>query len=71
MTENERKSMMILADMIKGEINRICVTKDLDELYSMELHARKNLEKLEKMRYEGDFRYDSRRTDRENNTDPA
>ena len=55
MTENERKSMMILADTIKGEINRMCVTKELSELDSMALHARKNIEKLQRMRYEKDF----------------
>ena len=56
MTENERKSMMILADTIQGEINRMCVTKELSELDSMALYARKNIEKLQSMRYELDFK---------------
>ena len=30
----------------------MCVTHDLAELDSMALHARKNIEKLQKMRYE-------------------
>lgn len=57
MTEQERKTMMILADTIQGEINRMCVTKELSELDSMALYARKNIEKLQKMRYEGDFKH--------------
>lgn len=51
MTEEKRKKMMNLADMIEGEINRMCVTKDLSELDTMALHARKNIEKLQNMRY--------------------
>ena len=56
MTENERKTMMILADTIKGEINRMCVTKELAEFDSMYGHAKKNLEKLSKMIYDGRFK---------------
>ena len=56
MTELERKKMMNLADTIEGEINRMCVTDDLAELDSMALHAWKNIEKLKKLRFEGDFR---------------
>ncbi len=55
MTENERKSMMILADTIQGEINRMCVTNDLAEFDTMYGHAKKNLEKLSKMIYDGRF----------------
>ena len=51
MTEQERKEMLNLADMIHGEINRMCVTKDLAELDSMALYAKKNLERLQAMRY--------------------
>lgn len=56
MTENERKTMMILADTINGEINRMCVTKELAEFDSMYGHAKKNLEKLSKMIYDGRFK---------------
>ena len=56
MTENERKTMMILADTIKGEINRMCVTKELAEFDSMYGHAKKNLEKLSKMIYDDRFK---------------
>ena len=55
MTNKEIQTMLILADMIKGEINRMCVTKELSELDTMTLHAMKNVEKLRKMRYEADF----------------
>ena len=55
MTENERKSMMILADTIQGEINRMCVTKELSELDTMYGHAKRNLDKLSKMIYDARF----------------
>lgn len=56
MTETERKTMMILADTIQGEINRMCVTKELQEFDTMYEHAKKNLEKLSKMIYDARFR---------------
>lgn len=59
MTENERKSIIILADTIEGEINRMCVTKDLAEFDTMYGHAKKNLEKLSKMIYDGRFKAES------------
>ena len=59
MNENERKSMMILADTIEGEINRMCVTKELAEFDTMYGHARKNLDKLSKMIYDGRFKAES------------
>lgn len=59
MTENERKTMMILADTIQGEINRMCVTKDLTEFDTMYGHAKKNLDKLSKMIYDGRFKAES------------
>ena len=62
MTENERKTMMILADTIQGEINRMCVTKELSEFDTMYGHAKKNLEKLSKMIYDARFKTE-RRTD--------
>lgn len=46
---------MILADTIQGEINRMCVTKELSEFDTMYLHAKKNLEKLSKMIYAARF----------------
>ena len=61
MTENKRKDMMILADTIQGEINRMCVTKDLVELDTMALHARKNLDKLVDIIYHDDARWLSER----------
>ena len=62
MTENERKTMMILADTIQGEINRMCVTNELSEFDTMYGHAKKNLEKLSKMIYDARFGA-ARRTD--------
>jgi len=59
MTENERKTIMILADTIQGEINRMCVTKDLSEFDTMYGHAKKNLEKLSKMIYDSRFKAES------------
>lgn len=40
-----------LADTIKGEINRMCVTDDIAELDTMTLHARRNIERLQSLRY--------------------
>jgi hypothetical protein len=60
MTENERKIMMGLADTIQGEINRMCVTKELSEFDTMYGHAKKNLEKLSKMIYDARFRAERR-----------
>lgn len=59
MTENERRTMMVLADTIKGEINRMCVTHELEELDTMYGHARRNLDKLSKMIYDGRFKAES------------
>ena len=50
MTRDKHREMMILADMIKGEINRMCVTDDMIELNNMSLYARNNIGKLRDMR---------------------
>lgn len=55
MVEQERKMMMNLADTIVGEINRMCVTKELSELDVMYGHAKKNIDKLSKMIYDARF----------------
>ena len=47
----KKKEIMILADTINGEINRMCVTHELSELDTMAFHAKKNIEKLQNMRY--------------------
>jgi len=47
----KKKEMMILADTIQGEINRMCATDKLSELDTMALHANKNIEKLQGMRH--------------------
>lgn len=46
---------MDLADTIKGEINRMCVTKELSEFDTMYSYATKNLEKLAWLIYRGRF----------------
>ena len=51
MNREERKKMMILADTIKGEINRMCVTDSLAEVDTMADHAIRNIEKLQNMRF--------------------
>ncbi len=55
MTENERKTMNNLVDTIKGEINRMCVTKELSEFDTMYGHAKRNLDKLSRMIYDARF----------------
>ena len=55
MTESERKTVMILADTIQGEINRMCVTNELSELDTMHQHARINVDRLLDMIYKGRF----------------
>lgn len=51
MNREEHQKMMILADTIKGEINRICVTDSLAEVDTMADHAIRNIEKLQNMRF--------------------
>lgn len=55
MTENERKTIHILVDTIKGEINRMCVTDELAEFDTMYGHAKRNLDRLSKMIYDARF----------------
>ncbi len=69
MDDNERKTMMILADTIMGEINRMCVTKELTEFDTMCGHAKKNLDKLSKMIYDGRFKAESEVHDADSKTD--
>lgn len=47
----QSKEVLNIADTIQGEINRMCVTDELHELDTMTLHAKKNIEKLQRMRY--------------------
>lgn len=55
MTEQRRKEMTILADAIKGEINRMCLTKKLSMFDTTYGHAKRDLEKLSKMIYDARF----------------
>lgn len=55
MTEQENKEIMNLADMITGEVNRMCVTSNINELDSMAEHAIINIQELETMIYHAKF----------------
>ena len=55
MDEQERKAVLNLADTIIGEINRMCVTKDLAEFDAMYGYAKRNIEKLSKLIYDARF----------------
>lgn len=55
MTEQENKEIMNLADTIKGEVNRMCITSNLNELDTMAEHAIINIQELEKMIYRAKF----------------
>ena len=46
------KKIMIRADTIQGEINRMCVTHELTELETMKQHALNNIKEL----YEENYR---------------
>lgn len=43
MTDLEMKRIYNLADILQGEINRMCVTRELSELDTMYAHAKRNL----------------------------
>ena len=50
MNRQERQKMINLADTIKSEINRMCVTDSLAEVYAMADNAIINIEKLRSCR---------------------
>lgn len=56
MSVNKDKEIMNLADTIEGEINRMCVTEELSELYTMYGYARRNLNKLLRMIFDARFK---------------
>ena len=51
----DNKSIILLADTIQGEINRMCVTNNLNELDTMYSHANTNLDNLLSMIYKCRF----------------
>ena len=57
MTDEQRKEILILSDTIQGEVNRMCVTNELTELFKMEYHAIDNIRKLRDLRCKYAFRY--------------
>ena len=60
MTETERKAVLILANTLEGEINRMCVTKELSEFDTMFAHAKRNIEKLSEIIYDARFKADKK-----------
>lgn len=54
--EDEIKSILILADTIHGEINRMCVTNQLAEFERMYYCALSNIDKLSIMIYNAKFK---------------
>lgn len=61
MMQNEKTmAILITADIIAGEINGMCVAKDLSELNAMHRHAQRNLDILADMIYEARFTADWR-----------
>lgn len=55
LTAKEQIAVNSIVDTINGEINRMCVTSDLEEFDTMYQHAKKNLENLAKIIYEAKF----------------
>ena len=49
MTEQERKELNNEIDMLKGNINRMCVTDDISELSKMYQVAQKRIDKIHSM----------------------
>ena len=47
----QSKEVLNLADTIIGEINRMCITADLAELNVMAMYARKNIDRIQAIRY--------------------
>ena len=47
----QSQEVLLIADTIEGEINRICVTDNLEELDTMVLYVLKNIKKLQSIRY--------------------
>ena len=50
MSEQNYKSIQLLADTIRGEINRMCVTDDMGELDDMFMYAIENIVSLHRMK---------------------
>lgn len=66
-TMNSRQTIINLGYTIEGEINRICVTDNLEELNNMYSYAKRNLERLINIRYM-ELRNKETNNDRDNNT---
>ena len=51
-TREDLQKIQIEEDMLKGNINRMCVTDDLDELESMAEYAIDRIKKIWRINYE-------------------
>lgn len=51
MTRDDHQKILNIADMIQGEINRMCVTGEIAELDTMAFYAEENIKRLRDMRY--------------------
>lgn len=52
MRENERKAMLEIADLIKAEVDRLCMSNNIFEVIDMCSYARANIERLYLLRHE-------------------
>lgn len=50
-TKDDLEKISVQEDLLKGNINRMCVTDDIGELDSMALHARKRIEIIQQINY--------------------
>lgn len=51
-TNNDLRTIYNEKDMLEGNINRMCVTDDMDELLSMKNFAMKRIERIFQVNYE-------------------
>ena len=51
LTSDELKTIHIEEDMLKGNLNRMCVTEELTELDTMTQHAKNRIENIRRMNY--------------------
>lgn len=50
-TREDLQKIQIEEDMLKGNINRMCITDDLNELESMAEYAKKRIDKILQINY--------------------
>ena len=50
-TKEDLQKIRVQEDLLKGNINRMCVTDDIGELDSMALHARERIKIIQQINY--------------------